>query len=124
MGAHLSEDELQKSLDFCMSLFNPTTPEQHEKIGQDKNISKELLDVTKPIIHPDVLKDALYVCPPDNDQVGEPRVDDVKTSKLVLNKINARRLVHAEYDVNNLEAEPLDGYVVHLETGKLDLIPV
>ena len=32
MGAKLSEDEVQKALDFCVNLFSPTTPEQHEKV--------------------------------------------------------------------------------------------
>ena len=30
MGARLSEDEIQRALDFCVHLFDPTTPEQHE----------------------------------------------------------------------------------------------
>lgn len=32
MGARLSEDEIQKALDFCVHLFSPTTPEQHESV--------------------------------------------------------------------------------------------
>lgn len=34
MGARLSEDEVQRALDFCVNLFNPTTPEQHESVRQ------------------------------------------------------------------------------------------
>ena len=30
MGKKLSEDEVQHALDFCVHLFSPTTPEQHE----------------------------------------------------------------------------------------------
>lgn len=32
MGTKLSEDEVQKALDFCVNLFSPTTPEQHENV--------------------------------------------------------------------------------------------
>ena len=117
MGARLSETELQNSLDFCINLFNPTTPEQHDHLAESGCIDKELLDVTSPLVHPDVLKQALLLNS-EEDELTQ------KMSQLVLDKINARRVVHAEYDVNNLEAEPLDGYVVHLKTGELDLLKV
>lgn len=32
MGTRLSEDEVQRALDFCVRLFSPTTPEQHESV--------------------------------------------------------------------------------------------
>jgi flavine halogenase len=32
MGKKLSEDEVQRALDFCVNLFSPTTPEQHENV--------------------------------------------------------------------------------------------
>ncbi|KAI0343377.1 FAD/NAD(P)-binding domain-containing protein [Trametopsis cervina] len=32
MGKTLSEDEVQRALDFCVHLFSPTTPEQHESV--------------------------------------------------------------------------------------------
>lgn len=32
MGAQLSEDEVQRALDFCVHLFSPTTPEQHDAV--------------------------------------------------------------------------------------------
>ncbi|KAI0072427.1 FAD/NAD(P)-binding domain-containing protein [Panus rudis PR-1116 ss-1] len=34
MGAKLSEDEVQRALDFCVNLFNPTTPEQHASVKE------------------------------------------------------------------------------------------
>jgi len=40
---------------------------------------------------------------------------------MVLNKINARRIVHPEYAIHNLQLEPLEGYAVKLERGKLGL---
>ncbi|KAK0486022.1 FAD binding domain-containing protein [Armillaria novae-zelandiae] len=64
MGTRLSETELQKSLDFCVNLFNPTTPEQHEKLHRNGKISKELLDVTSPVMHPTLLEKALLQATP------------------------------------------------------------
>ncbi|KAK0212621.1 FAD binding domain-containing protein [Desarmillaria ectypa] len=118
MGTRLSETELQKSLDFCVNLFNPTTPEQHEKLHQNGKISKELLDVTSPVMHPSSLEKALLQVTPAVEGDNE---FDLQASKLVLDKVNARRVVHAEYGIHNLESENLDGYVVRLKKGSLGL---
>ncbi|KAK0504547.1 hypothetical protein EDD18DRAFT_1125355 [Armillaria luteobubalina] len=118
MGTRLSETELQKSLDFCVNLFNPTTPEQHEKLHRNGKISKELLDVTSPLMHPSLLEKALLQATPGAEKEDEV---DLQTSKLVLDKINARRVVHAEYGIHNLESETLNGYVVRLKKGCLGL---
>ncbi|KAK0226141.1 FAD binding domain-containing protein [Armillaria fumosa] len=118
MGTRLSETELQKSLDFCVNLFNPTTPEQHDKLHRNGKISKELLDVTSPVLHPSLLEKALLQATPGAEKENEV---DLQMSKLVLDKINARRVVHAEYGIHNLESETLDGYVVRLKKGCLGL---
>ena len=128
MGARLSETELQKSLDFCVNLFNPTSPDQHERLSKRGDITKELLDVASPVVDPTSFENILHVeC---YDQSGDSNrnsseSDTEKTAaetRMVLNKINARRVVHPEYAINNLEQEPLDGYVVKLERGKLGLV--
>jgi hypothetical protein len=125
MGARLSETELQKSLDFCVNLFNPTTPEQHECLSQCCDVAKELLDVAAPVVDPFIFERSLHV-----SQASMGHTEDVANSsdsekaaetRMILNKINARRVVHPEYAINNLETEPLDGYVVKLERGKLGL---
>lgn len=184
MGARLSETELQKSLDFCVQLFSPTSPEQHERVAKS-GVDKDYLDVNAPIMDPVVLEEALKVdkCV-DDEQVANERkhcngysrangmqevcgeevngkvgletinddsegeaVNEDKTTKLppavkrydrrmkrsdsdaqkaaetkmVVNKINARRVVHSEYAINNFESESLNGYVVRLEKGRLGL---
>lgn len=125
MGARLSETELQKSLDFCVNLFNPTSPDQHERLSKRGDITKELLDVASPVVDPTSFENILHVeC---YDQFGDSNGNSSDTEKtaetrMVLNKINARRVVHPEYAINNLEQEPLDGYVVKLERGKLGLV--
>ncbi|KAJ4483596.1 FAD binding domain-containing protein [Lentinula aciculospora] len=141
MGTRLSESELQRSLDFCINLFNPTSPAEHKAVeGRlaclGKN--KELMDVAKPIIDPKTFEDVLKVrttttcCPSAMPGSGD-KVDgtdatgcaDLESkSRMVLDKINARRLVHSEYAINNLEAEELLGYTVRLEKGRLGLTKV
>ena len=127
MGARLSETELQKSLDFCVNLFNPTSPDQHERLSKRSDITKELLDVASPVVDPTSFENILHVECYDSEQSGDSNGNSSDTEKtaetrMVLNKINARRVVHPEYAINNLEQEPLDGYVVKLERGKLGLV--
>jgi len=186
MGARLSETELQKSLDFCVNLFNPTSPEQHNRIANVGKIGKELLDVTAPVMDPRFLETVLMVekeprtmpwganvtrtddcvepqewsrigkriatcfnsivrgvkgtatgwgatksCSgrlrADSDSSGDETNSDCEKAaetKMVLHKINARRVVHSEYGINNFESEPLDGFVVRLEKGRLGLVRV
>lgn len=134
MGARLSETELQKSLDFCVNLFNPTSPEQHERLSRNRDVAKELLDVAAPIVDPSIFEDTFRVdrvraTSDDNDSSEDESAvssesEQVTETKMILNKINARRVVHPEYSINNLELEPLEGYVVKLEKGKLGLAMV
>ncbi|KAF9524017.1 FAD binding domain-containing protein [Crepidotus variabilis] len=123
MGARLSETELQKSLDFCVKLFNPTSPEDHERLAHCEDFAQELLDVAAPIVDPSTFENTLHVCHPQHCHQDENSSDCERAveTRLVLNKINARRVVHAEYAINNLELEPLEGFAIRLERGKLGL---
>lgn len=126
VGARLSETELQKSLDFCVNLFNPTTPEQHENLHRSNSVARELLDVASPIVHPSIFEDTLCIARAARDDSSDEAAtssdcERAEETKMILNKINARRVVHPEYAINNLELEPLGGYVVRLEKGKLGL---
>jgi hypothetical protein len=107
MGSRLSENELQRCLDFCVNIFHPTTPEIEQHGRAD--LPKELLDVTQPVMDPTTFSEALNVhedYDPDN--------------RKFLDKINARRVIHSEYSVNNL-CEALNGFGVRLERGFLGL---
>lgn len=123
MGARLSESELQKSLDFCVKLFDPTTPEDHERASFRKGLPYDLLDVSTPIIDPDVLEKTLGVehFKHSGEDSGSDAEKTIET-KMVLHKINARRVIHSEYAINNMELENLEGYVIRLERGKLGLV--
>ncbi|TFK23672.1 FAD binding domain-containing protein [Coprinopsis marcescibilis] len=131
MGARLSETELQKSLDFCVNLFNPTSPEQHRRVAEKNNISEELLSVTGPLLDPTVLENSLKslthsqrsktIRPPEDDSGDDSDTERVAETKMVLDKINARRVLHSEYYINNLEVEPLEGLVMILDRSRLGL---
>ncbi|KAH6914272.1 FAD binding domain-containing protein [Coprinopsis sp. MPI-PUGE-AT-0042] len=120
MGSRLSEMELQKSLDFCINLFNPTTPEQHQRVAQKQ--ASQLLDVAGPIVDPVTLRNAAKPSKRRSRTSGsDSDTDSQEETEMVLNKINARRVIHSEYYVNNLELEALEGMVVILEQGRLGL---
>lgn len=205
MGAQLSEDEIQKALDFCVNLFSPTTPEQHERVrnklklrlninaaqkdqipedGHDCPTKGEeteqeldedkLLDVHAPLINPSALtrflknrfrglsfssgppspvSPTLSSIPPlspsgtsesansdwEVESVSsvrplEPslspksyfskREDEDTEMKRVLEKVNARRVIHAEHGegLNSMEQETVAGFVVRLIRGQLGLV--
>ncbi|KAF9049926.1 FAD binding domain-containing protein [Panaeolus papilionaceus] len=131
MGARLSETELQRSLDFCVNLFNPTSPEQHERLALRGDISQELLDIASPIVDPDMFEQALHASAGDDGEESDSsqsssrsKYEKTLETKMILDKINARRIVHSEYYINNLEIEQFDGLVVRLERGKLGLRPL
>lgn len=163
MGARLEEDELQHALDFCVHLFDPTTPEQHAHVraalegrifsshalasspgGGDEHAEDcagesmgapmdgaKLLDVHAPLVDPAKLARALQSMgvaygvntagrgKPAGMPVG---VEDAEM-RMVLEKVNARRVIHAEHGngLNSLEEEAVDGFVVRLERGALGL---
>ncbi|KAF7315201.1 hypothetical protein MIND_00034500 [Mycena indigotica] len=130
MGKRLSENELQKSLDFCVKLFGSTTPEDHARVAAQPHVTQELLDVTGPYVDPLVIENALHdhnpvkSTPPPVRRALTKRdrsASEVAETKLVLDKINARRVIHSEYAINNFESEPIAGYVARLEKGRLGL---
>ncbi|KAJ7072617.1 FAD binding domain-containing protein [Mycena amicta] len=133
MGKRLSENELQKSLDFCVNLFSPTSPEEHNRVAAQPHITQSLLDVAAPVIDPVVLEMAMHVgnappassAPPPSRKSATKRdrsASEVAETRMVLQKINARRVVHAEYAaINNFESEPIGGYIARLEKGRLGL---
>ncbi|KAL1723748.1 hypothetical protein EV715DRAFT_285814 [Schizophyllum commune] len=126
IGIRLSEDELQRSLDFCANLFNPTTPEQHAELMLGGKIAKDLLDVNKAVVDRAVLNEALHVRDEKRDDAqlggndGE-RSERRGETQLVLDKINARRVIQPEYAISNMENEGIDGYAVRLQRGNLGL---
>ncbi|KAI0751654.1 FAD/NAD-P-binding domain-containing protein [Daedaleopsis nitida] len=132
MGTRLTEDEVDRAVEFCSQLFAHTNPEQHDKVRQelesmtinsssDTSASRpnvaDLFDIHAPVVAPAQLDEILR---PVQASGGAQSQAEIRT---VLNKVNARRLVHAEYgnELNSLEAEDFEGYVLRLKKGVLGL---
>ncbi|KAF9804530.1 hypothetical protein IEO21_09336 [Rhodonia placenta] len=141
MGARLSEDELQRALDFCVHLFSPTTPEQHDSVRKklqalglttdydDSTATRhgnpkgsDAMDVRAPVISPAKLDQLArrYASP---STTAAAKADNLEV-KMVLEKVNARRVIHAEHGngLNSLEEEAVEGFVVRLQAGQLGLV--
>ncbi|KAI0332267.1 FAD/NAD-P-binding domain-containing protein [Cubamyces sp. BRFM 1775] len=160
MGARLSEDEVQRALDFCVHLFDPTTPEQLENVRRKLEQTNEmmsqtsssmnglpsgmpaaetdpqrLLDVRAPVIDPVQLdrllrhQFRLQENPSLSARIGAMRPPEALSEqqrseiKMVLEKINARRVMFSEHGnvLNSLEEEELVGFALRLEKGQLGL---
>ncbi|KAI0769406.1 FAD/NAD-P-binding domain-containing protein [Trametes elegans] len=157
MGARLSEDEVQRALDFCVHLFDPTTPEQHESVRRKLELASglvgtpprelpcalrpeldadpaRLLDVRAPVVDPIQLERLLRhqlqlqegtpASPRIPAAIPEGAVESQRSEiKMVLDKVNARRVIHSEHGnaLNSLEEEELAGYALRLERGQLGL---
>ncbi|RDX55249.1 FAD/NAD(P)-binding domain-containing protein [Lentinus brumalis] len=172
MGARLSEDEVQRALDFCVHLFDPTTPEQHETVRRKLEIAtgvhmpispspdspssskttfepdvSRLFDVRAPVVDPAQLERLLRLqlrtqdshsvpSPPPSPlspmtptglriptPIREAGADSHSEIRMVLDKVNARRVIHAEHGngLNSLEEEELGGFALRLRKGELGL---
>ena len=125
MGIRLSENELQNSLNYFVKLFDPTSPEDHEAVA--KSVGEKLLDIEAPILVPTAVEQALppqHVPTNGEKDAGGMLNGSGNVEKMVVDKVNARRIIHQEYAFNNLESEPLDGRVMRLERGNLGLVKV
>ncbi|KAF9077887.1 hypothetical protein BDP27DRAFT_1207886 [Rhodocollybia butyracea] len=118
MGVRLYEQELQDSLDFCVKLFSPTSPEEHEKLVANHKIGHELLDLTGPVMGMEDLEKALHVA---TEAGANDEKENQAATRMVLEKINARRVLHPEYSVNGFESEAMNGFAIRLERGNLGL---
>ena len=109
MGVRLYERELSDCLDFCSKVFNATSPEEHERLRRNKDISPEFVDLSTPVL-------------PDMSSI-ETNPELLKT-KDAFEKINSRRVLHREYTTSSFESEDFGGYRVRLEKGNLGLSSV
>jgi len=148
MGHRLSEDELQKALDFCGKLFVPTTSDEYRaaeslasQVANDpdpKTAKLRFMDIRAPLIDPQMIETVVReqltstLEPQDFQSNVRNSAADSESSDLdvkkILEEVNARRVIHPEQGgVHNFEDEPLgqagagDGWVARLEKGKLGL---
>ncbi|KAG1901077.1 putative halogenase [Suillus fuscotomentosus] len=107
VGKTLTEDELQKTMDFCRHIFAPTDPEMHSAV-------KSRLDPT--LTSPD----APIMIEDDIDRLLGNTDEEAKT---VLSEINARKPIHTMYNPTEyFAAEEHLGFKAVLERGKLGLV--
>ncbi|KAF7983855.1 hypothetical protein HWV62_18176 [Athelia sp. TMB] len=91
VGRRLSEDEVQRSLEFCVcAIHGPNVPEKNDEVEEGP--------------------DGPHPAPsaPLDHQVAE-------------NAQSTREVVYQEFRLNNVELEGVNGYSVRLEQGKLGL---
>jgi len=107
VGKTLTDDELDKTMDFCRYLFAPTDPEMYECVLA--RVPRELADPHGPI-----LLDA------DLDKILDPDDDE---ARFVIGEINARKQIHTMYNpIQNFSAEDHFGFKAVLQRGKLGLV--
>ncbi|KAJ7037840.1 hypothetical protein C8F04DRAFT_1252799 [Mycena alexandri] len=116
---HLIDATGRMSTGYSSGIRNGQTA--HDRIAGQAEISQSLLDVTAPLVDLIVLEHALHVEHKPTSAASTPpptriRLNNrdrsackVAETRMVLNKINARRVIHAEYHDarNNFESEPI-----------------
>ncbi|KAF7784177.1 hypothetical protein Agabi119p4_342 [Agaricus bisporus var. burnettii] len=108
VGKNLSENELERTIDFCKDIFAPTDPEMIEAVGA--RLRPELLAANSPIL--------------TNEEINiESQGDD--EARIVLHRLNARKPVNQMYQgPDNLQVGDVGGYVAHIQVGALGLVEV
>lgn len=108
VGKKLTEDEVQRTMDFCKDVFAPTDPEMIKAVGA--RIRPELLAPNAPIW--------------SEEEISKEASND-EEKKLVLHRLNARKPVNQLYQgPDNLCTGDVNGYVANLQHGTLGLIKV
>jgi flavine halogenase len=135
LGPRISENEVQNALDFCSSLFNPINQgvaddlrkhleglddDQFAAHGVEKSA---LMDVNAPILPTEEIEKIARdpsLLPAVGNGSAEKGENEVQR---VLERINARRMIHQEHSgLHSLEEESLGaGYRIRLERGRLGL---
>ncbi|KAI0308431.1 hypothetical protein OF83DRAFT_1089834, partial [Amylostereum chailletii] len=108
-GEKLTEDEVQKAMHFCTAIFAPTTPTMHADVA--KRLPEHLLNMKSPVL---LAEDISRVV-----SVGD------ENAYHVLSEINARKPIHAVYDVgNHFVQEAFGGFAPGIKQGELGLYKV
>lgn len=109
VGKELTEDEVQKAMDFCTNIYAPVDPDQ-SKIVRER-IDPQLLAKDGPILLPDDISN--IVGPQDEEVVN------------LLKRYHARRPLRELFDTHgHFSHEELDGFVISCEGGRLGLAAV
>lgn len=126
MGTKLTETELQKSLDFCVNVFDSFAragPGKVERTAEGSCISKELLEKTETTTQ-SLLEEAMTVQDKGktaDDEMAEQAPQTVETG---IDKGALRHMIVDEFTINSFETESLNGYTVRLTKGSMGLTKV
>ncbi|KAI0044138.1 FAD/NAD-P-binding domain-containing protein [Auriscalpium vulgare] len=107
VGKELTEDEIQKALDFCGGLLNPATPEMYKSVGA--RIDPSLMRSDGPVMLP--------------DEVAEKFGKQDEEMMHILHSVNARKPLHATmFDTKKqFSNEVFEGFVTTCDRGNLGL---
>ncbi|KAF5319307.1 hypothetical protein D9619_008582 [Psilocybe cf. subviscida] len=109
VGKKLTEDEVQKALEYCTNIFLPGDPEMRESVGG--RIGFDLLSANTPIMDFNAM-----------EKIAGP--DDAETL-LVLKQVNARKPLVGLYSaLESLQSDVIGGHVARLELGQVGLTRV
>ncbi|KAG2369306.1 hypothetical protein BDR07DRAFT_1389269 [Suillus spraguei] len=122
MGSRLSAEELQNALEFCGKCFNPTSPNSLSAASK-AILPKEVFDASAPLMNPQAIQSIVsktfnHTSPKSDEELSGAEEE----LKLALDQINGRRVMHPEHNVNNMETEEVNGFVVRLQQGNLGLV--
>ncbi|KAG2353367.1 hypothetical protein BDR07DRAFT_1556706 [Suillus spraguei] len=122
MGSRLSAEELQNALEFCGKCFNPTSPNSLSAASKEV-LPKEVFDASAPLVDPQAIQSIItktfnHTSPKSDEELSGAEEE----LKLALDQINGRRVMHPEHNVNNMETEEVNGFVVRLQQGNLGLV--
>ncbi|KAG2366746.1 hypothetical protein BDR07DRAFT_1395703 [Suillus spraguei] len=122
MGSRLSAEELQNALEFCGKCFNPTSPNSLSAASKEV-LPKEVFDASAPLMDPQAIQSIIsktfnHTSPKSDEELSGAEEE----LKLALDQINGRRVMHPEHNVNNMEIEEVNGFVVRLQQGNLGLV--
>ncbi|KAJ2923818.1 hypothetical protein H1R20_g13275, partial [Candolleomyces eurysporus] len=108
IGKKLSEDELEKTMDFCKHVFAPADNDITQEVAS--RFRPELLSVAAPVFSAEEL--GQMIDPEDTDAVA------------VINRINSAKVLGPMWVKGPalMENEPVNGMVATLEKGKLGLV--
>ncbi|KAF9484535.1 FAD/NAD(P)-binding domain-containing protein [Pholiota conissans] len=107
VGKQLTEDELQKTIDYCTNIFLPSDPELRESVGN--KIGFDALKASNPVLNAEEI-----------EKIGGPDEDVV----MVLKHVNARKPLVGLYEaLDVIKTENIGGFVARLKRGELGLTP-
>ncbi|KAG6329568.1 hypothetical protein ID866_9521 [Astraeus odoratus] len=109
MGVQKSKGEIGKALDLCRKILSPITPEQKAHTMQ-RGLPSEVFDPSAPLVDPETIATMLEGVYGSNGTAEMCDAEENEDTKLVMEHVNARWLLHEEYTANCLELEDIDGH--------------